>query len=101
MEEKVFANGIIFKLPSEKAPDFIRGSLSFKIDEAIQFLQQHNKNGWCNVSLKVSKKGKAYVELDTWEAPHKAEEPEYSPNTDPNHQKSYKDVGGFEDDIPF
>ena len=96
MEEKVFANGIIFKLPNEKAPDFIKGTISFKIEEAIKFLQQHNKNGWCNVSLKISKGGKPYAELDTWE-PKQREEGDYNPKTDP----SYKTADFGDSDIPF
>ena len=67
MADIVFADGIIFKLPRQGAPDFVKGSLSFKVEDAIKFLQEHNKNGWCNVNLKVSRAGKAYADLDTWE----------------------------------
>ena len=65
--EKTFAEGLIFKLPSEKALDFVKGSLSIKVDEFIAFLEKNAKNGWVNVNLKLSKGGKAYAELDTWE----------------------------------
>ena len=66
MNEKVFTEGIIFKLPRENAPDFVKGSLSFKVDEAIAWLQRNSNNGWCNVDLKVGQSGKAYAELNTW-----------------------------------
>jgi hypothetical protein len=33
-----FPQGLIFKLPREKAPDFIKGSLSIKRAELIQWL---------------------------------------------------------------
>ena len=71
--EKTFAEGLIFKLPSEKALDFVKGSLSIKVDEFIAFLEKNAKNGWVNVNLKLSKGGKAYAELDTWEPKGKQE----------------------------
>jgi hypothetical protein len=66
-ESKTFANGLIFKLPSERAPDFIRGKISINAQEFMQFLQTHAVNGWVNIDLKVSKGGKAYAELDTYQ----------------------------------
>jgi hypothetical protein len=60
------ADGIIFKLPRDGSPDFVKGSLSFKVEEAIAWLQANSENGWCNVNLKVSKSGKPYAALDTW-----------------------------------
>ena len=64
--EKVFADGIIFKLPRDGAPDFVKGSLSFKTEEAVKWLQDNTTNGWVNVDLKLSQGGKAYAELNTW-----------------------------------
>lgn len=64
--EKKFADGFIFKR-NEKAPDFVIGNLSIKTAEAIQFLQQNDKKGWVNLSIKTSKAGKHYIELDTYE----------------------------------
>jgi len=66
MADIVFVDGIIFKLPRPGAPDFVKGSLSFKIEEAIKFLQENSSNGWCNVDLKVSQGGKPYASLNTW-----------------------------------
>jgi len=62
----VFADGIIFKRPREGAPDFVKGSLSFKVEEAVAFLQKHVDNGWVNVDLKKSKGGKLYLQLNDW-----------------------------------
>lgn len=107
MADVIFADGIIFKLPRQGAPDFVKGSLSFKVDEAIKFLQQHQENGWCNVNLKVSRNGKAYADLDTWKPTN-----EYS-STAKNVNSGYVSKAskslseqGFtgnekEDDIPF
>jgi hypothetical protein len=64
--EKVFADGFLFKR-NEKAPDFVVGSISVKVEEATAFLKQHAKNGWVNLQVKNSQGGKYYIELDTFE----------------------------------
>jgi len=65
--EKIFVNGLIFKRPRNGAPEFVKGSLAIKVDELIAFLNQHKKaDGWVNATLKESKGGKLYFELDTW-----------------------------------
>ena len=71
--EAIFPNGIIFKKPRDGAPDFVRGHLSFKVDEACAFLQEHVNNGWVNVDIKKSKEGKTYLQLNTWK-PEKKDE---------------------------
>ena len=69
---KVFADGFSFKR-QENAPAWVIGRQSVKVDEAIAFLKQHQKNGWVNTDVKQSQKGGYYCELDTWEAKPKAE----------------------------
>ena len=66
-EEKIFANGFSFKR-RENAPDFVIGNQSIKVDDAISFLNKHQKNGWVNLDVKQAKNGNYYLELDTWEA---------------------------------
>ncbi len=66
MAEKIFANGLMFKRPNEKAPDFVKGSLSIKTDEFIKFLNENSSDGWVNLDLKESQNGKLYFELNTW-----------------------------------
>ena len=63
--EKVFADGFIFKR-KENAPEFVVGSMSIKVDEAMAFLAQNETKGWVNLDVKLSKGGKFYMELDTW-----------------------------------
>ena len=79
-KEKVFAEGFMFKR-KDTAPEFVIGSQSIKVDEAIAFLQLHQKNGWVNLDLKKSKGGKYYYELDTW-VPKKQEESPQKPMED-------------------
>lgn len=82
--EKIFADGFVFKR-NEKAPDFVVGNISVKVDEAVAFLNKHTKNGWVNLQVKNSQGGKYYIELDTFEpkaqqqqAPAQQPEPEPS-----------------------
>lgn len=65
-QEKIFAEGILFKR-NEKAPEYVIGNVSVKLDEAIPFLQANAKNGWTNLSIMLSKGGKYYIELDTYQ----------------------------------
>ena len=66
-QEKIFADGFVFKR-NEKAPDFVVGRMSIKVDEAIAFMKQHEKSGWVNLGVKTARSGNYYIELDTFEA---------------------------------
>jgi len=78
-EEKIFADGFLFKR-NDNAPQFVVGSQSIKVDEAVAFLKANAKNGWVNLSIKQSKGGNYYCELDTWE-PKKADNAEPATRT--------------------
>lgn len=67
-KEKIWAKGIRFEKPKAGLPEFIKGKLSFKVDDAIQFLNEHkDERGWVNLDLKKSKeKGTLYLELNTY-----------------------------------
>lgn len=79
MADVNFADGIIFKMPHKNAPDFVKGNLSFKVEEAVKWLQDNADNGWVNVQLKVSKAGKPYAELDSWKPKTQDAEPDGIP----------------------
>lgn len=64
-QEKIFADGFVFKR-NEKAPDFVVGRLSIKVDDATAFIQQHEKSGWVNLNVKTARSGNFYIELDTF-----------------------------------
>lgn len=65
-KEKVFADGFLFKT-RENQPEWVVGSLSVKVEDAIAFLKDNHKNGWVNLNINTSRSGKQYVELDTFE----------------------------------
>jgi hypothetical protein len=87
MSEIKFANGLIFKR-SDNAPEFVIGGLSIKKSEFIPFLNAE-QGDWVNLSIKLSKAGKYYVELDLWKPKKevKNEIPDVAPSTN--------------DDLPF
>lgn len=83
MSETTFADGFILKAPHEKAPDFVKGSLSIKVDEAIKFLEANkDSKGWVNLDLKEGKTGKWYVQKNDWK-PEQKDNGAISPE-DPN-----------------
>ena len=63
--DPIFPDGFIFKR-KDTSPDWVHGSLSIKVDEAIAFLTANQSNGWVNIEMKTGKSGKHYCELDTW-----------------------------------
>lgn len=87
-EEKIFADGFLFKR-NDNAPEFVVGSQSIKVEEAVAFLKANAKNGWVNLSIKQSKGGNYYCELDTWE-------PKKTGNEQPAAQAANADA-----DLPF
>lgn len=64
---KIFAKGINFKRQST-APSWVIGQQSFKVSEAVEFLQANqNQAGYVNVDIKVNKDGKYYIELNQYD----------------------------------
>lgn len=56
MSEKVFAKGLYAKAKNEKAPAFVKGSLSIKVEDFITFLNEHkNDSGYVNLDLLENK----------------------------------------------
>ena len=48
-KEKIFADGFLFKT-TDTQPDWVVGSMSIKVDDAINFLKSNQKNGWVNLN---------------------------------------------------
>ena len=66
MSEIEFINGLMFKAPNEKAPDFVKAKGSIKVSELMAWLDGRETE-WVNFDVKVSKGGKWYAAIDTWE----------------------------------
>lgn len=94
MSDAKFIPGMIVKAPHERAPDFVKASISIKVEELGQYLREQYKEGkeWVNVDVKVSKSGKWY-----------AVENDYKKEAKPEAPRGSSKVGGgtIDDDIPF
>ena len=76
MEKKILTKGLFFKRPNPKAPEFVKGSLSIKVEEFMQFMNDNQVEGWVNIDLlegkpKGNEQGSYYATLNTWQ-PDKA-----------------------------
>ena len=94
-QETEFVPGLFVKAPHHKAPDFVKASISIKVEELGQFLREKYKakEEWVNIDVKESKGGKWYAAVSTYK---KEEKPE------PTKGGSSKVGGGsIEDDLPF
>ena len=102
MEEKIFANGFSFKR-KDNAPEFVVGRLSLKVDDAIEFIKQNQKNGWINLDVKKARTGNFYIELDTY-SPKEVESPTEAKrmtNKTTSPKSSNLEMTGDDDDVPF
>lgn len=71
--EAKFVDGLIIKAPRQGAPDFVKGSISIKRQELINWLSQETED-WVNVDIKESKKGKWYGQVNTWKPEGKTQQ---------------------------
>lgn len=63
-----FIKGITIKPPHQNAPSFVKGKVSFKVEDVIAALRENqNSSGYVNADLKESKDGKLYLQLDTYQ----------------------------------
>lgn len=97
MSDIQFINGLMFKAPNPKAPEFVKASGSIKREDLIATLSGM-EGEWINFDVKESKGGKWYAAVNT-----------YKPNSEPRKPSRapvkgcpQPDQGGFTDDeIPF
>lgn len=89
MSEKIeFVNGLIVKAPHEKAPDFVKASISIKVADLGLWLREKHNAGeeWVNVDVKEAKSGKWYAAAS---------------NFKPKEKPAPKGKPDGDDDIPF
>lgn len=98
MSDKIFGEGIFFNRPNPKAPTFVKGTVSLKMDQLAPFMVKHvNESGYVNLVLKESKGGKLYFELGSWTKTIKDETK--PPKKEPMIEYPKQDINP--DDIPF
>ena len=65
MTDKIFANGFYFEKPRPNAPEFVKASLSFKVENFTEYLNSKaNAKGYVNIDILESKEGKLYAKLN-------------------------------------
>ena len=99
MSDPIFVNGLIFKLPRDNAPDFVKGSLSIRVEELMTFLTEQQTE-WVNIDLKVSRAGKAYAQVNTF-VPESRQDASIRQNTPQPPQGKPVIDNEFNDDIPW
>ena len=62
--DKIFADGLILK--SVETQYWELQTLSVKVEDFKNFLDQHENNWWVNLNIKKSKWWKDYIELNTY-----------------------------------
>lgn len=91
-DEIEFVDGLIIKAPHEKAPDYVKASISIKVVDLGRWLRAKYKAGnteWINIDVKEAKSGKWYAAVSTFK---------------PKSKEEAKPAGRFDDmadDIPF
>ena len=95
MTDIEFVNGLIFKAPNEKAPDFVRAKGSIKVSELMAWLDGRETE-WVNFDVKISKGGKWYAAVDSWEP---TKDQQYKEGV--GQAREAAQGGNFDDDIPF
>lgn len=95
-----FVDGLIVKPPHERAPDFVKASISIKVEALGLWLREKHKagEGWVNIDVKAAKSGKWYAAVSTYKKDAAKDSGGSSQPRKSNEQKRPSDL---EDDIPF
>ena len=98
-EELEFVDGLIVKAPNEKAPSFVKASISIKVADLGIWLREKHKAGeeWVNIDVKEAKSGRWYAAVSTYK---KDDKPKEKP-AQPAANKSGGKFADMDDDIPF
>lgn len=84
-----FVNGLIVKAPHERAPDFVKASISIKVQDLQSWLATRSED-WVNIDVKESKGGKWYAAVSTFKPKQEERKPQRQESSD-----------SFDSDIPF
>lgn len=98
-DEIEFVNGLIVKAPHERAPDFVKASISIKVADLAEWLRSKSGEEWVNVDVKVAKSGKWYASVSNFKPKDTNQE-----RAAPNLERSARPADKFADmdsDIPF
>lgn len=96
-EEIEFVDGLVVKKPHERAPDFVKASISIKVADLGVWLREKHKAGeeWVNIDVKEAKSGKWYAAVSNFKPKDKGEQKKSTSDK----PKTARQLA--EDDIPF
>ena len=70
--------GGLYPKRRDNQPDFVIGKLSINVAQfrewMAEYLKANQESEWINIDMLVSKAGKGYAKLDTWEPENKQED---------------------------
>jgi hypothetical protein len=89
MADIEFVNGLMVKAPHERAPDYVKASISIKVSDLTEWLQGRTEE-WVNLDVKAAKSGKWYAAVNTFKK-QSASAP----------TKSAKGGDDLDSDVPF
>lgn len=95
-DKAYFPEGLFFKEPHSNAPDFVKGTVSIKVEEFQKYLTKV-KGEWLNLDLKVSRDGKAYAQINTF----KPDKTKSNVSTPANEDKGVEVDFDEDPDLPF
>lgn len=101
MSDNKFVTGLFVNPPHEKAPDFVKASISIKPAEFIAWLQaqEPNDKGYVRLQFKESREGKWYAALDDYKPADK--KAEHNQAKADGYAKEPAQGGFVDDEIPF
>lgn len=95
MADIEFVDGLIIKAPHERAPEYVKASISIKVLDLRKWLRAKSDAGadWVNVDVKEAKSGKWYAAVSQYKKEQAAPE-----KPAPKRAGSIEEM---ENDIPF
>lgn len=98
MADKIFPIGLYVNPPNEKAPEFVKGSISIQKDKFAELFEQieeySNEKGYCRFNILEWRDWKWYATVDTYKPTDKPKEEQKQARKFPVQEISL-------DDIPF
>jgi hypothetical protein len=64
-EEIEFPKGLMVKKPRDNAPDFVKASISIKVEELVEWLSGR-EGEWVNLDVKEAKSGRWYASVSNF-----------------------------------
>lgn len=73
-DEIQFVKGLLVKAPHERAPDFVKASISIKVAELQEWLSTQSGE-WVNIDVKEARSGKWFAAVNTFKPKSDAPKP--------------------------